>query len=166
MAEPKQDTVDFACEAWAHQWVSLFARDPRKASEYLGRLNCTLGEVRVMADGAASGTVVTQSFPEVFLGEGLVISCLSKWMTERDREMLFRHYADRWYVTRPAKGGHGGIEAIRLRYPVKQEVMAHRMKISLSSYHKRRDILKSFVRCALASDKSVCTHESDCRLAS
>jgi hypothetical protein len=163
MGQPVSDEVDRFCDAWAYQWVSLFARDPIKASEYLGRQNCTLGSVKQMGDGAGAGTVVAQSFPEVFLGEGLIVSCLTKLMTEGEREILFRHYADRWYATRRAKGEHGTIEIVRMGRPVKQEVMAMRMSISPSLYYRRRDRMKAFIRGSICTNERRCTNEGETR---
>jgi len=146
------DQADLAAEAWAYQWVALFAREPRKATEYVGRLSCTLGLVRIMADGAASGgAVVNQQFPEVFLGDGLVISCLIKQLTDRQREWLFRHYVDRWYVMRVKKGrdSENDFECVRLPRPMKQVVMAERMGINLARYYQHREAVKARIFDAL-----------------
>lgn len=162
MSRWRQDAVDVPCEVWAFQWCALFARDPRKASEHLGRVGSTLNLVRVMGDGASSGTVVEQGFPEVFLGDGLVIACVMKHLAAMDREMLFRHYVDRWYVQRPVPRFDNAVEVIKLRYPVKQDAIAHRMGISLTTYHRRRDRAKACVSVALGLSgdhsalKSVC----------
>lgn len=144
MARPVPDAADFAAEAWAHQWISLFARDPQKASEYIGRLSCTLGVVKIMADGAASGSVVSQSFPEVFLGDGLVISCLIKRLPDRHREWLFRHYVDRRYVLRLKQGRdkEQQFEPVRLTHPVRQKVMAARMGLGEDRYYELRRLVK------------------------
>lgn len=155
MARPIQDKADFAAECWAYQWVCLFARDPRKASEYVGRLNSTLGLVRIMADGAASaGAVVNQHFPEVFLGDGLIISCLIKRLTDRQREWLFRHYVDRWYVMRLQEGRdkEQQFECVRLAHPVRQKVMASRMGISEDRYYEHRRLVKLRIFEALPDD--------------
>lgn len=99
----QSDSVDFACEAWAFQWVELFAREPATASQYLGRLSCTLDLVKTLHDGAgASSGTISQAFPEGFLGEGLLVACILQRMEERDREMLWRHYVERWFITRQA----------------------------------------------------------------
>lgn len=101
MGHPRTDAVDLACEAWAYQWVNLFARVPLKASEQLGRVGSTLDLIKIMHDGAGgSSGFVTQFFPDVFLGDGLVIACALKFMSDRDREILWVHYVDRWYYLR------------------------------------------------------------------
>lgn len=100
MARWQQDAVDFACEAWAWQWINLFARLPLKASEQLGRIGSTLDLVKVMGDGAGSGGIVMQVYPECFLGDGLVVACAMRQMRERDRDILWRHYVDRWFFAR------------------------------------------------------------------
>ena len=158
MSRWQQDAVDFACEAWAYQWVALFGRDPRKASEYLGSLASTLGLVRVMQDGSGSGTVVGQHFPEGFLGTGLLVSVVLKHMPEPDREMIWRHYVDRWYVmlAMPSKVEKAPtFEPVKLIRPVKQGTIAYRMGIARSEYHRRRDNAKSFIRGALAGSEKV-----------
>lgn len=155
MARPAQDKADFAAEAWAYQWVCLFARDPRKASEYVGRLNSTLGLVRIMADGAGStGAVVSQHFPEVFLGDGLIVSCLIKRLSDRQREWLFRHYVDRWYVMRLQQGRdkEQRFECVKLTHPVRQKLMAARMGISEDRYYEHRRLVKLRIFEALPAD--------------
>ncbi len=154
MARWEQDAVDFACEAWAYQWMALFGRDPRKASEYLGRLSCTLSLVTLLHDGAGGGgTLITQQFPEGFLGDGLLVNIVIKRMPESDREMIWRHYVERWYFLKPVydvKKNLIGCDPARLIRPVKQGVIAARMGVSRSEYHSRRDQAKSFIRGALA----------------
>lgn len=93
MSRWQQDAVDFACEAWAFQWVELFAREPIKASQCIGRLASTLG-----LDGGGSNLV--QVYPEMFFGDGLLVACIIKYMGESPREMLWRHYVERWYDLR------------------------------------------------------------------
>jgi hypothetical protein len=166
MARWQQDSVDFACEAWAYQWVGLFGRDPRKASEYLGRLGSTLGLVRVMQDGAGSSTAVGQQFPEGFLGEGLLVNCVLKHMPAAEREMIWRHYVDRWYVVRgmlDAQKKTVTYEPVRLARPVKQGFMADRMGICPAEYYRRRDTAKSFIRGALAGAEKVGESKVDAR---
>lgn len=100
MSRWQQDAVDFACEAWAWQWINLFARLPLKSSEMVGRIGSTLELVKVLGDGAGGGGNAVQVYPECFLGDGLVVACALQTMRERDRELLWRHYVDRWYVAR------------------------------------------------------------------
>jgi hypothetical protein len=155
MARWQQDAVDFACEAWAYQWVGLFGREPRKASEYLGRLASTLNMVKILQDGASSGTAVGQQFPEGFLGEGLLVNCVLKYMPEGEREIIWRHYVERWYVVRgtlDAAKKTVTYEPVRLSRPMKQGLIAERMGISPAEYYSRRDTAKSFIRGALAGD--------------
>lgn len=155
MSRWRKDAVDFACEAWAFQWIALFGREPRKASEYLGRLGSTLSLVRIMQDGAGSGTAVGQQFPEGFLGEGLLVSVVLKHMPASEREMVWRHYVERWYVIRAVPSIVAKVpefEPVRLIRPLKQVTIAERMGISQAEYYSRRDTAKSFIRGALAGD--------------
>jgi hypothetical protein len=155
MARWEQDAVDFACEAWAYQWVSLYARDPRKASEYVGRLASTLGLVRTMGDGAGATGTVAQVYPEVFLGDGLLVSCVMKSMTERQREWMFVHYVYRWFALRDVEvNGKVLSEVVRRGRPIKQLVATEEMHISLARYFVIRDAAKRRVRDALAPVES------------
>lgn len=100
MSRWQQDAVDFACEAWASQWINLFARQPIKGSELLGRVGSTLDLVKVMGDGAGAAGNLMQIYPECFMGMGLVVACTLKTMSDRQREIVWRHYVDRWYFVR------------------------------------------------------------------
>lgn len=162
------DAVDYVCEAWAHQWVQLFGNDPTRASQYLGRVASTLG-----LPFAGSGGAV-QTFPEGFLGDGLLVACALKTMREVHREILWRHYVDRWYYVRriTEKGifEHTSLQAIQHQgatlqvyevdktrptqqlviekrsRPMKQQIMAHRMGVSRAEYYHRRDAAKSYLQ--------------------
>ncbi len=166
------DAVDYVCEAWAQQWVDLFGNDPQRASQYLGRVASTLG-----LPFAGSGSAV-QTFPEGFLGDGLLVASAMKKMRETHREILWRHYVDRWYYVRAitAKGifEHTTLQAItrhgttlqvyevdrsqpkqqlvieRRSRPMKQQIMAHRMGISRAEYYHRRDSAKAYLEGALS----------------
>jgi hypothetical protein len=147
MARWEPDAVDWMCDTWAHQWVGNFWRDPKTASEYIGRLSCTLGAVRIMADGAASGTVVDTHYPEVFIGEALLVSALSKTLTEQQRAWLWMHYVRRWYALRLVKGGREQqFEPVRLNRPMKQASVADEMGISERRYYDLRERVKTKLR--------------------
>jgi hypothetical protein len=146
MARWEQDSVDFACESWAYQWASMYARSPRKASEYVGRLSCTLGLVRIMGDGAASGGSFQQVFPEGFLGDGLVVACAMKTMTERQREWMYIHYVYRWFYLKEIAGE---LEPVRRGRPLKQIIATEEMHINLARYFQIRDAAKRIIRDAL-----------------
>ena len=145
------DKADWAADCWAEQWVSRYARDPRTARETLGPLRCTLGRVRIMGDGAASGTVVTQHFPEGFLGDGLVVHRLTHELTEQQRAWLWHHYVGRWYALRLKKWTHSEqvFEPVRLHRPVKQLVAAEELCIGLPRYYQIRERVKILITAAL-----------------
>ena len=175
------DAVDYVCEAWAYQWVQLFGNSPARASQYLGRVASTLG-----LPFAGSGSAV-QTFPEGFLGDGLLVANAMEYMREAHREFLYRHYIDRWYyVRRIAQPGifeHTTLQAIvderskeplevyvvdrtrpteravieRRSKPMKQQVMAQRMGISRAEYHHRRDAAKAYVAGLIDSGKCLDT---------
>jgi hypothetical protein len=150
LARWEPDKVDFMCDSWAYQWVSLFARDPRKASETVGRLASTLGLVRVMGDGAGSTGTIAQVYPEVFLGDGLLVACLIKTMTERQREWLFVHYVYRWFGLRDVDvNGKTMTEIVRRGRPIKQAIAAEDMQISLARYLEIREIVKRRIRVTI-----------------
>lgn len=147
MARWQQDAVDFACEAWAWQWVALFGRSPQKSSETLGRLASTLNLHRILtADMNSSGAFVEQAFPEVFMGQGLVVACaMRELLHDRAREVIFRHYVDRWYVLKPRLVPSDRVpvlEPFHLRRPIKQEIIAGRMGVSAARYYQLRDAAK------------------------
>lgn len=138
-----RDDVDNWCDVWAYQWCSLFARDPERAREYLGSLKCTLGRVRELHDGASSSTSRDRPFPEVFLGDGLVVAVALKYMDLTHRELIGAHYLVRLYDLRTGE---------RMRYPIKVSTMASLMGIHPSEYANRRDVAKGMIRAAFNLD--------------
>jgi hypothetical protein len=143
MARWHQDDVDVACEAWGFQWVSAFARPPDRASRYIGPLGCTLGRVRELHDGAGSSTDRDRHWPEVFLGQGLLVAIALQAMAEMQRLVIWHHYVGRCYDQ---------VKWVRLPRPSKQIVVAQRLGISLAEYYHRRDTAKACVRVALTLD--------------
>lgn len=146
MARWRQDDVDLACEAWATQWVDNFGRAPDRAGRAIGPLGCTLGRVRELHDGASSSTSRDRHWPEVFLGQGLVVAIALKAMAEMQRLVMWHHYVGRCYDQ---------ASWARLPRPTKQVVIAHRLGIGLSEYYHRRDTAKACVRVALCVDTKV-----------
>jgi hypothetical protein len=138
-----RDDVDEWCDCWAYQWVAMFLRDPRKAREYVGPLNCTLGRVRELHDGASSNTEHDRPFPEGFLGDGLVVAVALRYMDGTHREMIGAHYVARLYDLSNGE---------RFRRPVKVHTIAERMGLSTSEYANRRDIAKGMIRSAFNLD--------------
>lgn len=143
MVRWQEDDVDAACQSWAEQWVSAFARDPDRASRYIGPLGCTLGRVRELADGASSNTQAGRHWPEVFLGQGLLVAIALKAMSQSNQEIVFAHYVWRWYEAETYR---------RLSRPMKQVLVARRLGISLAEYYHRRDTAKACVRTVLFLD--------------
>ena len=138
------DDVDVACEAWAHQWVANFGLPPDRAGRAIGPLGCTLGRVRELHDGASSTTDrAGQHWPEVFLGQGLVVAVALQAMAEMQRLVVWHHYVGRCYDT---------TTWARMKRPTKQVVIAQRLGVSLSEYYHRRDTAKSCIRTALCLD--------------
>jgi hypothetical protein len=138
-----EDEVDVAAEAWAFQWVQAFGKAPDRASRYIGPLGSTLGRVRELHDGASSNTTRDRHFPEVFMGSGLVVAIALKAMTESSRELVRFHYVVRWYE--PTTWD-------RLKRPMKQQLVANRMGVSLAEYYHRRDTAKACIRTVLFLD--------------
>lgn len=180
----QQDPIDYVCEAWAYQWVQLFGNEPTKAAQYLGRVASTLG-----LPFAGSGSAV-QTFPEGFLGDGLLVARSLRFMKEAHREFIWRHYVDRWYYVRLiADRGiyeHTTLRTIvderskqplevytvdrsrpkaravieRRSRPMKQDVMATRMGISRARYYTRRDAAKAYIAGHLDRGKCLDTKVS------
>lgn len=143
MARWQQDEVDVAAEAWAFQWVQHFGRDPDRASRYIGPLGCTLGRVRELHDGAASGTEGGQQWPEVYLGTGLIVAITLQAMSYGSRQIVWHHYVWRWY---------DDSKWIRRSRPAKQRVVAEHLGVSLAEYYHRRDTSKACLRVGLNLD--------------
>ena len=143
MARWQEDDVDRAAQAWAYQWVQHFGKDPDRASRYIGPLNCTLGRVRELHDGASSNTDHDRSWPEVYVGTGLVVAIALKAMTESSRTLIWYHYVARcWNCD----------TWLPLKRPMKQRVIADRMGVSLAEYYHRRDTAKACIRTVLCLD--------------
>jgi hypothetical protein len=139
MARWHQDDVDVACEAWAYQWVQNFALAPDRAARTVGPLGCTLG-----SKGATShSNVYEATYPEVYLGQGLIVAIVRKAMRESQQAVLWHHYVGRRYDAKTWK---------LLKRPEKQVVVADRLGISLAEYYARRDTVKACVRCVLTLD--------------
>jgi len=143
MARWQQDDVDVAAEAWAYQWVQGFARAPDRAGRFVGPLGCTLGRVRELHDGAASNTEHGRSWPEVFLGHGLVVAITLKCMSLSSVEAVYAHYVLRRY---------DDATWAEFRRPMKQVLIARRLGISLAEYYHRRDTAKACLRVGLSLD--------------
>lgn len=144
MARWHEDEVDRACAAWAYQWVQHFARDPDRASRYIGPVGCTLGRVRELHDGASSTTELGgQHWPEVYLGDGLLVAVVLQAMSQSHRELIWAHYVWRCWK----------VDAWRpMSRPLKQRAIAERLGVSLAEYYARRDAAKAVIRAAMTLD--------------
>lgn len=151
MSRWQEDEVDRACNAWAYQWVRNFANAPQTAGAAIGPLGCTLGRVRELHDAAAStGGRRDEHWPEVFMGEGLLVAIALNAMHELTRQVIHRHYIERWFAPVPGKGGLVTLE--RRSRPTKQAVIAARMGVSLARYYTLRDCAKQCVSVVLTLD--------------
>jgi hypothetical protein len=104
-----------------------------------------------MQDGAGGDVIAVQSFPEVFMGDALLVSCLAKTLPERQREWLWVHYVYRWFVRRERTDEHGEpiVEYIRKARPLKQVIAADEMHISLARYIELRERARNKLREAM-----------------
>lgn len=140
-----EDDVDRACNAWAYQWVLAYAND---LGGQVGAPHCTLANLHRLHDGAGSRTDrAHQACPEVFLGDGLLVAIALKAMGELSRELIHRHYVERWFEWRADKS-----KWMRRVRPVKQRVIAERMGFSVAQYHHLRDMAKRCVGVVLYLD--------------
>lgn len=160
MARWEQDNVDFACNAWAFQWVGHFMRDPKTAREMFGPVGSTLNLQRILTGDIRSGAFVSQQFPEVFMGAGLIVACVLKTLSDRQREVIFRHYVERWWVLKPRNLPSDRTpvyEPFQLYRPVKQAIVAERMGVSAARYYALRDEAKRRIEPHLpeASDSTL-----------
>jgi hypothetical protein len=88
------DQIDQWCQAWARQRrIALGIADLEiiEPAERLGQLRCTLGKVKVEAEGA-SYTVSKQNFPEVYTGTSLHIHRGCALMPANERLSIHLHY--------------------------------------------------------------------------
>jgi hypothetical protein len=139
MARWHQDDVDVACETWAYQWVQNFGLAPDRAGRTVGPFGCTLG-----SKGATSrSNVYDAHYPEVYLGQGLIVAIAHKAMRESQRLVLWHHYIGRRYDTTTWK---------LLPRPAKQTAVADRLGISLAEYYARRDTAKACISVVLTLD--------------
>jgi hypothetical protein len=143
MARWHQDDVDVACEAWAYQWVQNFALAPDRAGRTVGPLGCTLGRVHEMGDGASSNTERDRHWPEVYIGQGLIVAIARKALRDSQQDVMWHHYVGRRYDTTTWK---------LLARPTKQTAVADRLGVSLAEYYNRRDTMKACIRCVLTLD--------------
>jgi hypothetical protein len=143
VARWQTDDVDVACEAWAYQWVHAFAKSPDRASRAIGPLGCTLGRVMERHDGASSNTEHDRHWPEVFLGQGLIVAIALRVMSASSRELIGAHYIWRCYNPETWKA---------FKRPMKQSAVAHQLGVSLAEYYHRRDTAKACIRVALCLD--------------
>lgn len=71
------DYIDVLCTEWARPRRKLLGNIPTdkikfEPREMLGKLRCTLGQVKEEGEGAAYGTI-NQNFPEVYTGDILIV---------------------------------------------------------------------------------------------
>ena len=125
---PADDSVDWACHAWAAQWVANFANGD---GGQVGGMTCTLGAL-----SPARGPFA-QHWPELYGREGLMIARALQLLRPGERLFLFRHYVERWYEHEPS-----GPRWRRRRRPLPQRCMAVEMGLTHGRYLRRRDRLK------------------------
>lgn len=92
------DQMDMMCMAWAKQrriMLKLIPNYEMTQREQMGRPNCTLGQVREEGEGASQGSTINQNFPEVFLGDALIVHRARQTMRGQWREVMHAHYVER-----------------------------------------------------------------------
>lgn len=108
MSNWRPDQIDLWCREWANERRKIFGLSPvpdqkfdLKPQERLGKLYCTLGQIRDEAEGAAQKRQVNenghypQNFPEVYTGVPLEIHRAFKVMRGQWREVMDAHYVFR-----------------------------------------------------------------------
>jgi hypothetical protein len=87
----RPDQIDLWCYDWAKERRKVFGLNVREFEphERVGKLSCTLGQVREERDGASQGSMAvglngepTQNWPEVYVGISLEIHrcfCTMRW---------------------------------------------------------------------------------------
>ena len=90
----RRDSVDLACEAWAHVRRELVGiKEPVLSRDYLGPMRCTLGERRDLHAGARSANKVEQHFPEIYPpGFPALVNTVFWKMPEALKDVMHAHY--------------------------------------------------------------------------
>jgi len=89
----KPDQIDLWCEQWAKERRMVLGIDLEKLQprERLGKLSCTLGQVREEGEGASQSTF-NQNFPEVYTGMALEVHRGFCAMNGQWRQVMDAHY--------------------------------------------------------------------------
>lgn len=125
----QKDEVDLWCEQWASQRRKILGISPLEPKDRVGKLTSTLGAVREEGEGASQGTS-TQKFPEVYIGDALLVNLAWKSMESAWRHTMEAHYV---YVH-----DHRGDR-------IKARAKANALEISLPTYWKHITFSKNYV---------------------
>jgi hypothetical protein len=152
-----KDIVDQWCDAWASQRRRMLGITELLPRDRLGQLRSTLGALRSDREGAGQG-IVTQSFPEVYIGPGpnypLLVNRAWKIMDRRWREIVEVHYV----ITKDADG-----RTITVKEKAGTLEMSVRLYWHYLTYGK--NFIHSFVTVSTSDrdpefEKSVCTQKT------
>lgn len=88
----KIDAIDLACFEWAAVRRDIDKGRFLKGSDWLGAMRCSIAEKRDLHAGSRSVGLVSQAFPEVHTGQGLLVSQAYQHMSLQLRESLYVHY--------------------------------------------------------------------------
>lgn len=87
------DATDHLCMRWAATRRELLGlAHPRRAQEFVGAIRCSLGNVQRHHDGASSFTPREQNFPEVYVGDALLVNLAVKRMPPDLRAFMDLHF--------------------------------------------------------------------------
>lgn len=133
-----RDQVDQLCEKWARVYRELAGlTSPKTASGFIGALRCTLAARRDLHAGATSTGRVERHFPEVFVGDALLVNLAFRRMPPTLQEIMVAHYV--------------------VLEPRNKTVRAELMGLSRNTYWERVGRAKTFIDGALAISENVRT---------
>lgn len=142
MGRRREDGLDILLYRWGRQRQALLGmRNPDVAWphswQWIGAPDCTLANVREMQDGASSGGVIRQHYPEVYLGLEFEVNRAFNHMAEGLRNILDTQYR------------------IKGKFPQKVEILAERENrpVSKDQYWKRLAIAKAYIDAWIARGK-------------
>jgi len=96
MGRRRSDSIDLVCQRWAEERRRILGiEEPRKSSQYLGAVRCTLAARRDLHAGAMSVGKVDQHWPEVYEGDAAKVNEAFWKMAPELKTVMDVHYVAR-----------------------------------------------------------------------
>lgn len=126
----RNDAVEQACRAWGAERRKLLGlEDEIRTNRILGAIRSTLSDLRRLQDGAGhDGGKIEQHWPEVYVGDLLLVNRAWHALSPELKQVMDQHYAYR-----------GGVE-----------LKADRLNVSRTTYLERVGRMRAAVRSVIA----------------